>query len=465
MNTGLPWCSPERGTSDTDKSFAQHDDRNFRITRDFEMANYLVIGSGGREHALAWRLAQDDPKNRVWVAPGNAGIALDTAITGCPMIEADDFGALAAFARENAIDLTVVGPEAPLSNGIVDHFREAGLAVFGPDSAAAELEASKAFAKSVMTAAGVRTASYEVFESLENAKTYVESADHPLVIKADGLAAGKGVVICNDVAQSLHTLDGMLSGESFGEAGERVVIEEFLEGPEMSFMVITDGDAIVPLSTSQDHKRLGEGDTGPNTGGMGAITPSPSVTPDLREAVLDDVIRPVLDELASRGIRYRGFLYAGLMLTERGPYVLEFNVRLGDPETQALMFAFEGQLGPILAAAAADNLAEDGHTTAESARHACCVVLASGGYPGSGGRGQLIFGLDDVPRLAKVFHAGTGAGTAPGQLVNTGGRVLGVTAKGSDLEAARRAAYEAVSCVDWEGMRYRRDIGGPILDD
>ncbi len=425
------------------------------------MANYLVIGSGGREHAIAWRLAHDSNAGKVWVAPGNAGIALDPNIAGCPDIAVDDFDALAEFATANDIALTVVGPEAPLSAGIVDHFRSQDLAVFGPDAAGAELEASKAFAKEIMDAAGVRTAAYEVFEDLDAARAHIDGANHPIVIKADGLAAGKGVVISSSPAESNAALEGMLTGEAFGEAGERVVIEEFLEGPEVSFMVVTDGETVLPLSTSQDHKRIGEGDTGPNTGGMGAITPSPHATEELRESVLEGVIRPVIEELASRGIRYRGFLYAGLMLTAKGPYVLEFNVRLGDPETQALMFAFEGDLGPVLAAAAADTLGDQPRTTLESNQHATCIVLASSGYPGSGGRGEVIHGLADVPAAAKVFHAGTGK--SEGNLVNTGGRVLGVTAKGDGLEAARKAAYEAVACIDWVGMQYRRDIGGSIL--
>lgn len=424
------------------------------------MPNYLVIGSGGREHAIAWKLANDDTTNRVWVAPGNAGIARDPMITGCPALDVSDFGELAAFAQANHVDLTVVGPEAPLSNGIVDYFREAGLAIFGPNAAAAELEASKAFAKSIMDAAGVKTAEYAVFDELDRAIDHVESLEHPIVIKADGLAAGKGVIISHNLEASRDALKGMLTGARFGEAGERVVIEEFLEGPEVSFMVITDGEAVVPLSTSQDHKRVGEGDTGPNTGGMGAITPSPHADERLRDEILTGVIRPVIEALADRGIRYRGFLYAGLMLTAKGPYVLEFNVRLGDPETQALMYALDRPLGPLLAAAAADELEEG---SAESDAHACCVVLASSGYPGPDGRGKMIRGLDNVPNDAFVFHAGTGE--EGGMLTNAGGRVLGVTARGQTNDEARRLAYRAVREIDWDGMKFRRDIGGPILED
>ncbi|MEM1346977.1 MAG: phosphoribosylamine--glycine ligase [Myxococcota bacterium] len=421
--------------------------------------SFLVIGSGGREHAIAWKLSTSPSRPTVYVIPGNDGIARDEAIRCVrPSLEVTDHSALARFAREQNISLTVVGPEAPLSAGIVDHFEAAGLPIFGPKQAAAQLEASKAFAKEIMVAAGVPTAAYAVFDALEPALAYARGAAHPLVIKADGLAAGKGVVISPDVETSVRTLKEFIADARFGDASARVVLEEFLEGVECSFMVLTDGDTVLPLSTSQDHKRLGDGDVGPNTGGMGALVPSPHASDELVRVALEQVVRPTLAELRARGIEYAGFLYAGLMLTDEGPKVLEFNVRLGDPETQALMAATHADLADILLRASTGDLhaSED---LAEGA-HACCVVLASRGYPGERDTGFPIEGLDAAASHAhvKVFHAGTKA-MADGRLVNSGGRVLGVTATGADQAEARARAYAAVAEIRWEGMTFRGDIG------
>ncbi len=420
---------------------------------------FLVIGSGGREHALAWKLSQGPGEPIVHVAPGSDGIAADEAIRGeCVDIGVDDFEALASFVEERDVDLTVVGPEAPLCAGLADFFAERGLAVFGPKKAAAELEGSKSFAKEIMVAAGVPTAGYDAFDDLDSALEHVREADHPVVIKADGLAAGKGVVISEDVDTSVETLESYMAEEAFGEASQRVVIEEFLEGTELSFMVVTDGDQIVALSTSQDHKRAGEGDTGPNTGGMGAFTPSHLATEELESRLVAEVIEPTLAELERRGIGYRGFLYAGLMFTDTGPKVLEFNCRMGDPETQPLLFAMEADLGEVLLRAATGELSGD--ESLKSEQHAFCVVLASKGYPGPRETGFVIHGLDEAAEVpeTKVFHAGTEL-DADGNFRNTGGRVLGVTARAATRVDARKRVYEAVDQISWEGMQYRSDIG------
>lgn len=420
---------------------------------------FLVIGSGGREHALAWKLSQGEDEPIVHVAPGSDGIARDEAIRGeCVDIGVSDFEALAGFAEEHDVDLTVVGPEAPLCDGLADYFAERGLAVFGPRKAAAELEGSKSFAKAIMTAAGVPTAQYDTFDTMEKAISFVRRVDHPVVIKADGLAGGKGVVISQDVDTSVETLESYMAHEEFGQASQRVLIEEFLEGTEMSFMVVTDGEKIVPLSTSQDHKRVGEGDTGPNTGGMGAFTPSHLATDELQAKVIAEVIEPTLDELRSQGIPYNGFLYAGLMLTDDGPKVLEFNCRMGDPETQPLLFGMDADLGEVLLRAANGELTGD--ESLKSSNHAYCVVLASKGYPGPRETGYVIDGLDEAASVAetKVFHAGTELDD-DGNFRNAGGRVLGVTSRGESRQEARERVYEAVSKISWEGMHYRGDIG------
>ncbi|MFB6352153.1 MAG: phosphoribosylamine--glycine ligase [Bradymonadaceae bacterium] len=420
---------------------------------------FLVVGSGGREHALAWKLGVEAADREVFVAPGNDGIEADPAIDGeCLDIEAHQFEALAQFARGQDIDLTVVGPEAPLCDGIVDYFDELHLPIFGPSEAAARLEGSKSFAKDLMDEAGVPTADYEVFDELEPAIAHVESVDHPVAIKADGLAGGKGVVVSDDVEVSRETLVEYMEDQRFGEASRRVVIEEALKGKEMSFIVVSDGENVVPLATSRDHKRIGEGDTGPNTGGMGAVAPAPESNEAPDWEILEMVVKPTLTTLEERGISYQGFLYAGLMLTDDGPKVLEFNCRMGDPEAQPLVYALEADLGEALVDASRGNLSEE--TTLEAERHACCVVLASRGYPAPDrDTGYPITGLDDLDEVpeTKAFHAGTRL--EDGEFINAGGRVLGVTGRGNNGEEARRRAYEAVSKIDWEGMQYRGDIG------
>ncbi len=415
------------------------------------MTRYLVVGSGGREHAIAWKLSTETDAV-VFVAPGSAGIAATEGVR-CVDLAATHHQALADFAVRERIDLTVVGPEVPLVAGIADHFRARDLCILGPGAAAAQLEGSKAFAKDVMRAAGIPTAAYQAFEDLEPALDYVAHAAHPLVIKADGLAGGKGVVISDDLATSASTLRDFMGQRRFGEASERVVIEECLTGPELSFIVVTDGNGIVTLSTSRDHKRLRDGDRGPNTGGMGAITPSPDATPALDRQLVDTIVRPTLDELRARGLDYRGFLYVGLMLTPTGPQVLEFNVRLGDPETQALLVAMETDLGPTLVDAATGTLQSG---TLATTRSACCVVLAADGYPEAPRRGELI---SPIPHsdVAHVFHAGTSA-EADG-FATAGGRVLAVVARGDDGAEARRNAYRLAAEITWDGRQMRTDIG------
>lgn len=414
-----------------------------------------MLGSGGREHALAWKLGCESD-TRVWVAPGNDGMAADPKIEACVDVDILDFQDLTSWVLDNDIDLTVVGPERPLCEGIVDYFSERDLLIVGPTQVAAELEASKSFAKEVMVRAGVPTADYRSFVSLRDAETYVRQHVHPVVLKADGLAGGKGVVISESVETSERVLQEFMDDEKFGDASKKVVIEEFLSGPELSFICLTDSSRVLAFSTSRDHKPLEEGGRGPNTGGMGAITPSPDSDPDLEARLLDDVVRPVLREMEEMGRPFSGFLYAGLMLTENGPRVLEFNVRMGDPETQALLFALDGDLGPILESCARGALPA---ATTWRFSAACCVVLASKGYPFKPEIGFPIGGLDnDFAEDIKIFHAGTRR--VDSGFLTAGGRVLSVVARGSTPQGARRRAYEVVDQIDWTGMTYRRDVGG-----
>lgn len=408
---------------------------------------YLVVGSGGREHALAWKLASEGAD--VWVAPGNAGMAGDERLSGCVPIDALDFDALMDFAQKQRVDLTVVGPEAPLCAGIVDAFEARQLPIFGPTRYCAQLEGSKAFSKGLMAEAGVPTAAYQRFELLAEAAEFVTNQPHPLVIKADGLAAGKGVVVSPDVTTSLDTLQAFMAQGRHGSAGRTVIVENCLTGPEVSFMVVCDGRAAWPMATSRDHKRLLDGDRGPNTGGMGAITPSPDTSPELEAYVIETVIRPVLETLEARGHVYRGFLYAGLMLTPDGPKVLEFNCRLGDPETQALMVAMRGELGALLEAAAAGR----GRATGRF-ESACAVVVAAAGYPDQPQRGAA---LHVSPTGAQIFYAGVARGEQG--LVVDGGRVATVVACAHAPEDARNEAYAGVSAIHFEGMQVRGDIG------
>ncbi len=421
----------------------------------------MVVGSGGREHAIAWRLARSPRVSTVWVAPGNAGTARDARLRNLPLT---DLAALADFAAAEQLDFTVVGPEVPLAAGIVDLFRERGLRIFGPTRAAAQLESSKDYAKAFMTRHGIPTARYQTFTDAPAAHAYVDAHGAPIVIKADGLAAGKGVVVATTAAQAHAAIDDMLVGNRMGSAGARVVIEEFLAGEEASFIVMVDGRHVLPLATSQDHKRLCDGDQGPNTGGMGAYSPAPVVTPDIHARVLREIIAPTVAGMARDGIPYTGFLYAGLMIDDAGnPRTLEFNCRMGDPETQPIMARLKSDLAEIFELAIDGRL--DSADVAWDRRPALGVVLAAHGYPDDPRRGDAIEGLppdgngerDDL----LVFHAGTT--DANGRVLTSGGRVLCVTALGDSVKLAQAAAYECVATIRFDGMQYRHDIGHRAL--
>lgn len=416
----------------------------------------LVVGSGGREHALVWKIAQSPRVKRVFCAPGNAGIAQHAVCVG---IKAEDIHGLLAFASSERVDLTVVGPEAPLAAGIADAFEAAGLKIFGPRREAARLEASKVFAKEVMLRHGVPTARAAVFDSPADAKDYARRLRGPCVVKADGLAAGKGVVVAQNTAEAEAAIAEMMEAKAFGAAGARVLIEERLHGEEASVLALTDGEAVLPLLPAQDHKPVYNGDRGPNTGGMGAYAPAPVVTPELLSRIEQEILIPTVQGLKAEGVAYKGVLYAGLMLTQDGPKVLEFNVRFGDPEAQPLLCLWAGDLVEALEAVTDGNLQDVKLTWHPGA--AVCVVLASAGYPGGYRKGCVISGLGDLPPEVMVFHAGTGL--RDGRLVTTGGRVLGVTARGRDIHDAIRLAYEAVDRISFEGMHYRRDIGQKAL--
>ncbi|MBP6368464.1 MAG: phosphoribosylamine--glycine ligase [Burkholderiales bacterium] len=419
--------------------------------------NVLVIGGGGREHAIAWKLASSPRAARVFVAPGNAGTAREPGVTN---VAVTSIPGLVAFARENDVGLTIVGPEAPLAAGVVDAFREAGLAIVGPTRAAAQLEASKDYAKAFMARHGIPTAAYRTFTDAGEAKAYVAARGAPIVVKADGLAAGKGVVVATTVAEATGAIDAMLVGHSMGEAGARVVVEDFLAGEEASFIVLVDGRNVLPLASSQDHKRLADGDTGPNTGGMGAYSPAPVVTPALHARIMREVIMPTVEGMAADGIPYTGFLYAGVMIDASGtPRVLEFNCRLGDPETQPILARLKSDLVDLAEHAARGTL--DRAEAEWDRRAALGVVLAAAGYPESPRRGDPITGLDRIdaarhPGVA-VFHAGTAL--EDGQVVTSGGRVLCVTALGDSVKLAQRAAYAAIAEIRFNGMQFRTDIG------
>ncbi|MGB9661461.1 MAG: phosphoribosylamine--glycine ligase [Moorellaceae bacterium] len=411
----------------------------------------LVVGSGGREHALVWKIAQSPMVTEVFCAPGNAGIATQAV---CVPIPAEDIEGLVDFARKADIDLTVVGPEAPLVAGIVDAFEAAGLKVFGPRRGAAAIEGSKAWAKDLMGRNHIPTARYTVVDSLEEARRYIEKHGVPVVVKADGLAAGKGVVVAEDETTALKAVEEMLGGR-FGQAGKRIVLEERLTGEEVSVLAFCDGEHILPLLASQDHKRVFDGDRGPNTGGMGAYAPVPFYDDRLADQVLQTILKPAVRAMAEAGQPYGGVLYAGLMLTPEGPKVLEFNCRFGDPETQPLLLLLKSDLvGIILAALEGelDRVKLEWHSGA-----AVCVVLAAPGYPGDYPKGEVITGLDRVPPGVEVFHAGTAL--KDGRVVTAGGRVLGVTARGTTLAEALDLAYAAAEVIDFPGKHYRRDIG------
>ncbi len=416
----------------------------------------LVIGSGGREHALAWKAAQSPEVKKVFVAPGNAGTARETGLENVA-IGVEDIEALRSFAQNNAIDLTIVGPEAPLVIGLVDAFEKASLRCFGPSKAAAQLEGSKAFTKDFLARHDIPTADYANFTDVDEALAYLREKGAPIVVKADGLAAGKGVIVAMTLDEAEAAVRDMLAGNAFGEAGSRVVIEEFLEGEEASFIVMVDGEHILPMATSQDHKRVGEGDTGPNTGGMGAYSPAPVVTPEVHARIMREVIEPTVRGMAAEGNPYTGFLYAGLMITADGaPKVIEFNCRFGDPETQPIMMRLKSDLVALCNAALDRKL--DTVSADWDERAAMGVVLAAGGYPGDYAKGDVIEGLDGADTNdAKVFHAGTA--DKDGNVVTAGGRVLCATALGSSVSEAQQKAYALADKISWNGMFMRRDIG------
>jgi phosphoribosylamine---glycine ligase len=419
--------------------------------------NVLIIGGGGREHALAWKLAQSPRVAKVFVAPGNAGTALETELTNVAITE---IPALVAFARDERVALTVVGPEGPLAAGTVDAFRAAGLPIFGPMQAAAQLESSKDYAKSFMARHGIPTAQSRTFTEAGAARAYVSDHGAPIVVKADGLAAGKGVVVAATVDEAHAAIDGMLEGHLVGAAGARVVIEDFLAGEEASFIVMVDGRNVLPLASSQDHKRLRDGDTGPNTGGMGAYSPAPVVTPALHARIMREIILPAVNGMAADGIPYTGFLYAGVMIDGAGnPRTLEFNCRLGDPETQPIMTRLKSDLVDLLEHAVNGTL--DTADAEWDRRTALGVVLAAGGYPDSPRKGDIIEGLQRITPDARpdvvVFHAGTAL--ADGATVVSGGRVLCVTALADSVRQAQRAAYAAIADIGFAGMQFRTDIG------
>lgn len=415
----------------------------------------LIIGSGGREHALAWRCAQADSVEKVFVAPGNAGTAMEPKLENVA-IGVDEFAALAEFALAESVALTIVGPEAPLVDGVVDYFRERNLACFGPSKGAAQLEGSKAFTKDFLKKHNIPTAAYQTFTDVAAAIDYIKTNGAPIVIKADGLAAGKGVIVAQTEAEAIAAVEDMLSGNKFGEAGDRVVIEEFLVGEEASFIAMVDGKHILPMATSQDHKARDDGDTGPNTGGMGAYSPAPVVTDEVYQRIMDQVIEPTVAGMASDGYPYTGFLYAGLMISPDGqPSVVEFNCRFGDPEAQPVMLRLRSDLADLCLAAVAGKL--DTKTAQWDERPAVGVVLAAGGYPESYEKGLPISGLEAVlADEGKVFHAGTAI--VGGHVVSNGGRVLCATALGDTVSAAQSAAYDLVNKISWYKMYYRKDI-------
>jgi phosphoribosylamine--glycine ligase len=414
----------------------------------------LVIGSGGREHALAWKIARSPRISRVYVAPGNAGTALEDGVYNVALNSVDE---LLAFAQAEQIELTVVGPEAPLSQGVVDAFRAAGLKIFGPTKAAAQLESSKDFAKAFMKRHAIPTAEYMTFSDAALAHAYIDQRGAPIVIKADGLAAGKGVVVAMSLDEAHAAIDMMLSDNKLGDAGARVVVEDFLSGEEASFIVMVDGTKVLPLASSQDHKRLLDGDQGPNTGGMGAYSPAPVVTPAIHAKAMREVIMPTVHGMAKDGIPYSGFLYAGLMIGDDGAIkVLEFNCRMGDPETQPIMFRLKSDFVDLLEAAVDGSL--DKIEAEWDRRVALGVVLAAANYPDSPRKGDVIQGLAKACDDAHVFHAGTMANEA-GQVLTNGGRVLCVTALGDSVKMAQKRAYEVVDQVRFDGMQYRSDIG------
>jgi phosphoribosylamine---glycine ligase len=419
--------------------------------------NILILGSGGREHALAWAVMQNPKCDKLIVAPGNAGIA---QIAECADLDIMNGGAVAVFAEANAIDFVIVGPEAPLATGVADRLRDAGVLVFGPSEGAARLEASKSFTKEICDASNAPTAGYGHFTDADAAKAYIREQGAPIVVKADGLAAGKGVIMAFDEQTALDAIDDMFGG-AFGGAGAEVVIEEFMEGEEASLFVLCDGENILSMGSAQDHKRVGDGDTGPNTGGMGAYSPAPVLSAEIEARAMEQIVRPTMAEMAKRGMPYQGVLYVGLMIKDGQPRLVEYNVRFGDPECQVLMMRLGAQAMDLMHAAAEGRLNDTRVNWGDD--HAITVVMAANGYPGSYEKGSEIRGLDVLPEDSRnmVFHAGTK--TEGGAMLASGGRVLNVTARGDTLQEARDRAYAMVEAIDWPGGFYRNDIGWRAL--
>ncbi|MBE0598617.1 MAG: phosphoribosylamine--glycine ligase [Desulfuromonadales bacterium] len=418
----------------------------------------LVVGGGGREHALVWKIGQSPLVTKVWCAPGNPGIA---GLAECVPVAVDDLDALLAFARTHAVDLTVVGPELPLTLGIVDRFQAAGLTIFGPNAAAARLEGSKKFSKDLMAKYAIPTAAYQAFDSRDEAVDYIRRQGAPIVVKADGLAAGKGVVVATTVEEAVQAVDEIMVDAIFGAAGARVVIEEFMAGEEASFFAFTDGKNILPLASAQDHKRIFDDDQGPNTGGMGAYSPAPVVTDRLHRDIVETIVRPTIDGMAAEGSPYAGILYVGLMIAEGKPRVVEYNARFGDPEAQPLLVRMKSDIVPLLLASARGELSGERIEWLDKA--AVCVVMASGGYPGPLDLGHEIQGLAAAAQIDDllVFHAGTAL--QQGEIVNSGGRVLGVTGLGATVAEAIDKVYLGVQAISWPGAQYRTDIGRKAL--
>jgi phosphoribosylamine--glycine ligase len=418
----------------------------------------LVVGGGGREHALVWKIAQSPKVSKVYCAPGNAGISEQATIVP---IKANDLNALLEFASKEKIDLTVVGPEEPLTRGIVDLFELKGLFIFGSSKKAAEIEGSKGFAKEMMRKYRIPTGSYEIFEDPKEAKNYVRKQGAPIVVKADGLAAGKGVIVCNRVEEAIQSVERIMVEKIFGDAGNRVVIEEYLVGEEASYIAFTDGKAILPMASSQDHKPIFDGDKGPNTGGMGAYSPAPVVTNQVHEKIMEKILRPIIQGMGEEGRLYKGVLYAGLMIYDGHPKVLEFNARFGDPETQPVLMRMKGDIVPILEGCIKGNLS--GCEIEWDSRASVCVVMASQGYPGDYEKGKPILGLKEVFRMEDVFVFHAGTALKDSQMVTNGGRVLGVTGLGKDIPRAIKRTYQAVEKISWQGVHYRKDIGQKAL--
>jgi phosphoribosylamine--glycine ligase len=414
----------------------------------------LVVGGGGREHALVWKIAQSPKVSKIYCAPGNAGISNQARLTP---IKANDLNGLLEFSLKEEIDLTVVGPEEPLTKGIVDLFTSKGLSIFGPSQKAAEIEGSKAFAKEVMEKYRIPTASYGVFNNRREAVEYIRKQVFPMVVKADGLASGKGVIICKTKEEAIQSVDQIMVEKFFGEAGNRVIIEEYLMGEEASYVAFTDGKTILPMASSQDHKAIFDGDQGPNTGGMGAYSPAPVVTDEVHERIMEQILKPLIQGMAEEGRPYKGALYAGLMIHEGHPKVLEFNARFGDPETQPVLMRMKGDIVPILEACISGNLSEC--EIEWDSRASVCVVMTSRGYPEDYEKGKAISGLKEVSQMENVFVFHAGTAFQDDQVVTNGGRVLGVTGLGKDISSAIERTYQAVKKISWNGVHYRTDIG------